>query len=265
MENTIVMITADNGWMMQRGLANLYDFGTQIPLIISWPDRFEPNRKVTDLVNLNDLAPTILQLAGIEVPEEFTAQSLLPILESTEEGQVVEERDEVYIARERHAIARQGGPGYPGRAIRTHDYLYIYNFEPDRWPAGDPPLFADIDAHMLQYESPTKEYMMMYKDNPDVAPLYEDAFLKRPQLELFDLNRDPYQMNNVADNPEYKEIRQELHDKLFSYLRETKDPRVTGGEIIWESQPYYWEDDWVGTPREEAREKFNLDEEYPYR
>ena len=265
MENTIVMITADNGWMMPRGLANLYDFGTQIPLIISWPDRFEPNRKVTDLVNLNDLAPTILQLAGIEVPEEFTAQSLLPILESTEEGQVVEERDEVYIARERHAIARQGGPGYPGRAIRTHDYLYIYNFDPDRWAAGDPPLFADIDAHMLQYESPTKEYMMMYKDNPDVAPLYEDAFLKRPQLELFDLNRDPYQMNNVADNPEYKEIRQELHDKLFSYLRETKDPRVTGGEIIWESQPYYWEDDWVGTPREEAREKFNLDEEYPYR
>ena len=82
-------------------------------------------RRRKDLVNLNDLAPTILNLAGVEVPNQFTAESLLPILESNEEGMITEERDEVFIARERHAIAREDGVGYPGRAIRTLDYLYI--------------------------------------------------------------------------------------------------------------------------------------------
>lgn len=265
MGNTIIMVTADNGWMMPRGLANLYDFGTRIPLIITWPEQFEPSRKVGDLVNLNDLAPTMLQLAGIPVPEDFTARTLLPILESEEEGRIMEERDEVYMARERHAIARQEGLGYPGRAIRTYDYLLIHNMKPERWPAGEPPLFADIDAHMLQYESPTKEYMMAHNDDPEIRPLYEDAFLKRPEYELFDLREDPWQMNNVAGDPEYRQIEEELKERLRNYLEETGDPRVTGGEIIWDDQPYYWEDDWVGKPREEAQEKFGLKDRYPYR
>lgn len=264
-ENTIIMLTADNGWMMPRGLANLYDFGTRIPLIITWPERFEPDRKVDDLVNLNDLAPTILQLADIPVPGDFTARTLLPILESKEGGRIMADRDEVYLGRERHAIARQAGLGYPGRAIRTFDYLFIHNMKPDRWPAGEPPLFGDIDAHMLQYESPTKEYMMAHKNDPEVSPLYEDAFLKRPEYELFDLEEDPWQMNNVAGDPVYQDIEEELREQLNRYLRETGDPRVTGGEIIWDDQPYYWKDDWVGKPRKEAQEKFGLKEAYPYR
>lgn len=265
MENTIIMVTADNGWQMPRGLANLYDFGTRIPLIISWPGRFEPNREVTDLVTLYDLAPTMLQLAGLSVPGQFTARSLLPILESEEEGRILEDRNKVFVARERHAIARQGGLGYPGRAIRTDEYLYIHNMEPDRWPAGDPPLFADIDAHMLHYKSPTKEYMMAHKDDPEIERLYEQAFLKRPEVELFDLEKDPYQMNNVADDPEYQQVREELGNRLHSFLLETGDPRIVGGEIIWDDQPYYLERDWVGEPSKEAQEKFNLKEAYLYR
>lgn len=265
MENTIIMVTADNGWQMPRGLANLYDFGTRIPLIISWPGHFESNRMVSDLVNLYDLAPTMLQLAGLSVPDQFTARTLLPILESDEEGRVMDDRDEVFIARERHAIARQDGLGYPGRAIRTDGYLYIHNMEPGRWPAGDPPLFADIDAHMLHYKSPAKEYMMAHKDDPAVKKLYEQAFLKRPEIELFDLDKDPYQMNNVADDPAYQQIREELGNRLVAFLQETGDPRIVGGEIIWDDQPYYLEGDWVGEPSKEAQEKFNLDEAYPYR
>lgn len=264
-ENTIIIIVSDNGWQMPRGLANLYDFGTHIPLVISWPKRFKPNRTVDDMVRLKDLAPTFLELANVPIPEEYTARSLLPILESELEGRIEEDRSAVYIGRERHALGREGGVGYPMRSIRTYDYLYIQNMEADRWPAGDPPLFADIDAHMLHYESPTKEYMMLHKDDPEVRPLYEMAFMKRPEVELYDLNEDPYQMNNVADDPEYQQIREELHERLFTYLRNTNDPRVTGGEIVWDDQRYYLDSDWIGRPSEEAQEKFGLEEEYHYR
>jgi arylsulfatase A-like enzyme len=264
-ENTIIVIFGDNGWQMPRGLANLYDFGTRVPLIISWKERIEKNRVVNDFVNLNDLAPTFLELAGQKVPSYMTAKSMREILLSSKSGRIEKERDFVVIGRERHALCRKNGLGYPGRAIRTDDYLYIRNYEPDRWPAGDPPLFGDIDAHMLHYYSATKEYMMSHKAEPKVKVLYEQAFLKRLGEELYDLRKDPYQMNNVALDGRYAKIKNELSNKLERYLRKTGDPRILGKEIIWDSQNYYLESDFVARPSKEAIEKFHLRPEYDYR
>ena len=264
MENTIIVVFGDNGWQMPRGLANLYDFGTRVPLIISWKGRIKGNRVVDDFVNLNDLAPTFLELGGRKIPGYMTAKSLRNVLFSAKSGRVEKERDFVVIGRERHALCRKDGAGYPGRAIRTDDWLYIRNYEPKRWPAGDPPLFGDIDAHMLHYYSPTKEYMMEHKDEPKVKVLYEQAFLKRPEEELYDLRKDPYQMNNVAMNAGYTEIKKELSSKLDRYLKKTGDPRILGKEIIWDTQNYYLESDFVGRPRDEAIEKFHLQREYHY-
>jgi arylsulfatase A-like enzyme len=115
--NTIIVVCANNGWMMPRGLANLYDFGTRVPLIISWPGKIENNSVVTDFVSLNDLAPTLLEFAGEEIPEDMTAKSLKPILLSGQQGRVQQNRDKIFIARERHVLVRKGGLGYPGRAI----------------------------------------------------------------------------------------------------------------------------------------------------
>lgn len=265
LNNTIIIVCGDNGWMMPRGLANLYDFGTRVPLIISDPSRFLGGRSVSDFVSLNDLAPTLLELAGLPVPAEMTAQSLRPILESDASGRVETQRDYIVTGRERHAICREDGLGYPGRAIRTDDYLLIRNIEPDRWPAGDPPLFGDIDLHMLQDRSPTKEYMMLHKDDPEIRSLYGQAFLKRPGVELFDLKKDPFQMNNVAENPDYQVNRQELENALLDYLVRTEDPRALGKPAPWDTFPYVKEADWVGKPRPEAQELFGLQEEYPYR
>jgi len=263
-QNTIIVITSDNGWMMPRGLANLYDFGTKIPLIISWKEHFPGNRVVNDFINLNDLAPTFLELTGQNIPREMTAKSLKNILFSDKSGRVEPDRNFVVTARERHAFVRKDGLGYPGRAIRTDDFLYIRNYEPDRWPAGDPPLFGDIDLHMLQKPTPTKEYMMLHKDDPKVRPLYVLAFLKRPEEELFDLRNDPYQMTNVAEKDEYAAVKEKLSAKLEKYLKDTKDPRALGKPVIWDHTEYYQKNDFIGRPRKEAQELFNLKEEYPY-
>jgi arylsulfatase A-like enzyme len=259
-EHTVIVICSDNGWQMPRGLANLYDSGSRIPLIVSCPEKIR--RGVSDaMVNLNDLAPTFLQLAGIEVPEEMTAHSLLPLLEN---GQAQTEHDFVVMARERHAYARKGGLGYPGRAIRTKDFLYIVNREPDRYPAGDPPLYGDVDAHMLHYKSPAKIYMLEHKNDPAVRRLFELSFGKRPAEELYDLSTDPFQMNNVADEEAYRQIKAGLISRLDAYLLKTKDPRILGQPLVWDSAGYGNDRDKTPHPSEEARRRLGLEEEYRY-
>ncbi len=264
LENTLVIVCSDNGWQMPRGLANLYDFGTRIPLIVSMPARYKGGRVIDDFVSLNDFAPTFLELAGIPVPDYMNARSFVDILASGKSGLVDPQRDYIVTARERHAFARKGGTGYGARSIRTKDFLYIRNYEPDSWPAGDPPLYGDVDAHMLHYPCPTKMHMLKNKDRKGVKELFELAFAKRPAEELYDLTEDPYQMVNLADVAEYSEVRKMLSARLTEHLKENGDPRELGGTMKWLGAPYYAEKDFRPRPSEEARSELNLEEEYSY-
>ena len=263
-EDTVVIIASDNGWQMPRGLANLYDAGTRLPLVISAPGRFPGGRVVDDFVSLADFAPTILELAGLPIPEGVTAGSLLPILAAQGEGLVDEGRSFVVTGRERHAFVRKGGPGYPSRAIRTREYLYIRNYAADRWPAGDPPLYGDVDAHMLHYPSPTKMYLLQRPQDPQFSALFEIAFAKRPQEELYDLAEDPHQMRNVASESSYAAVRDQMSTRLEDYLRETGDPRVIGGDLKWQGARYFQERDFHPKPSAEAVQALGLAEAYTH-
>jgi len=264
LENTLIVVFSDNGWQMPRGLANLYDFGTRVPLIISMPRAIKEGRTVDDFVSLNDLAPTFLELAGVPIPEEMTAKSLVNIFNTEKSGVIEDDRDFLITARERHAFVRKGGAGYGSRAIRTKDFLYIRNYDPDNWPAGDPPLYGDVDAHMLQYPCATKMYMMKNREEKGVKDLFHLAFEKRPAEELYDLSNDPDQMNNVAQQESYRETRDMLSKKMEDYLIKTEDPRVTGGEMKWIGAQYFAEKDFYPTPSEEAQQELGLEEEYSY-
>ena len=264
LENTLVIVCSDNGWQMPRGLANLYDFGTRIPLIVYMPEKYTGGRVIEDFVSLNDFAPTFLELAGLPIPDYMNARSFVNLLESEKEGIVDKKRDYIVTARERHAFARFGGTGYGARSIRTKDFLYIRNYEPDSWPAGDPPLFGDVDAHMLHYPCPTKMHILKNKDKDGVKELFELAFEKRPAEELYDLIKDPYQMINIANAAEYGESRKILSDKLTDHLLENGDPRELGGEMKWLGASYFAEKDKTPRPSEKAQRELNLKEEYSY-
>lgn len=264
LENTIIIVCSDNGWQMPRGLANLYEFGTKIPLIASMPERFSGSRVVDDFVSLKDLAPTLLEFAGVPVPKEMTAKSLVNILNSEKSGIIEPERDFMVTARERHAFVREGGAGYGGRSIITKDFLYIRNYESEQWPAGDPPLYGDIDAHMLHYPSPTKMYMLMNREKEGVRELFDLAFGKRPAEELYDLRNDPDQMKNIAKLADYQETKKVLAEKLNGYLKNTDDPRTVGGEMKWIGSQYFAEKDKKPTPSKSSQQKLGLKEEYNY-
>lgn len=140
LDNTLVVVSGDHGAPgFPYGKCNLYDFGASVPLAIRWGQNVPAGRVVDDLVSLTDLAPTFLELGGVQIPKRMTGRSLVNVLRSDKSGQVDPRRTAVFIGRERHVEnARADFTPYPQRAIRTHDFLYIVNFRPDRWPLGDP-------------------------------------------------------------------------------------------------------------------------------
>lgn len=238
LDDTIVIITSDHGMPFPRAKASLYDAGTRVPLAIRWPNGIiDPGREVKSLVNLSALAPTLLQAAGEDVPEMMSACSLLKLFR----GLVPSKSEAAFIAMERHDGCRKGGKGYPCRAIRTEDFLYIHNFEPTRWPAGSPDPnvcarsipFGEIDS------SPTKSFMMEHRMETGVARLAELAFGMRPAEELYDVNNDPHQMANLAGTIGMEKIQASLRKQLFDHLRATGDPRIVGGAVDWDFYPYY--------------------------
>ena len=256
LDNTIVVVSGDHGAPgFTHGKCNLYDAGTGVPLAVRWPGHGKPGRVVDDFVNLTDLAPTFLDLAGVKVPEVMTGKSLLPVLDSDKGGQVDPSRRRIFTGRERHVAAvRPGGVGYPQRAIRTHEYLYIINFKPGRYPMGDPynidgdstpprdklenntfVTYGDLDA------SPTKAWLIENRNDPKWKKYFDLAFGKRPREELYLRKQDPDQMNNLAGDPEYAEVRAKLERELLLELAESGDPRVAKDDIIFDKPPFVGE------------------------
>ena len=232
LDNTLVLITSDNGMPFPRAKTNLYDFGTRMPLAVRWPERVPAGRRVTDFISHIDLAPTFLEACGIAPPEVMSGRSFLSVLTSTRDGRVDPDRDAAFTGRERHVRHSDGG-GYPCRAIRTDQYLHIWNLKPERWPAGEPDGYGDVDG------GPTKAYMLGRPNDESVAHYFELGFGRRPEEELYDLRSDPNQLTNVADRPQYAAARQSLRARLEDRMRSTGDRRLTGGAEMWESLPYY--------------------------
>jgi uncharacterized sulfatase len=255
LDNTLLVVSGDHGIPgFPRAKCNLYDIGCEVALAARWPGHIRPGRVVEDFVNLQDLGPTFLEAAGVDVPGSMSARSLLPVLESDRSGQVEADRTFVVTGRERHcAAAREGCLPYPQRAIRTRDFLYIHNFAPDRWPIGDPGGLDDPHAEAPSFEtlcndthaayadmdaSPTKAWMILHRAEEDVRELFDLGFGKRPEEELYDLRVDPHHMNNVAGDPAYRETQEELAAALMQVLREQGDPRVVESPCRFEHAPY---------------------------
>ncbi|HSH19560.1 MAG TPA: sulfatase/phosphatase domain-containing protein, partial [Draconibacterium sp.] len=249
LENTIIVVTADNGMPFPSAKANLQEYGTHVPLAICWPKKIQGNRVAADLVGMIDLAPTFLEISGIENLQQMTGKSLSKILFSEEQGNIDPDRKYVFTGRERHTHARPDNLGYPARAVRTADYLYVLNFKPDRWPAGDPapeeaknpsadsgmkkllPGYHDVD------DSPSKQFLIDEKNN---WPVYFDlAYSKRPAEQLYDIKSDPGCVKNLAENPDFLQIKTDLNKVLLDELTKQGDPRVLGNGDVFESYPRF--------------------------
>lgn len=245
LDNTLIVVTADNGMPFPRAKSNLYDYGARVPLVVAWPRRVPGARVVDDFATLADLAPTFLEAAGGKVPQGMTARSLLPLLTSARSGRVEAGRDHVVLAKERHAWCQPNGEIAAMRAIRTGKYLFIRNLFPKLWPSGDPDPqynynlepFGDVDGGA---DRRTAKYLLMtLRRGPDHR-LWELTFAPRPAEELYDLSQDASQMKNVAADPSYAKVCQELRSRLSARLAETGDPRARGKGELFDRAPYHF-------------------------
>ncbi len=238
LDNTIVVVTSDNGMPFPRVKGQAYKASAHMPLAMMWPDGIQnPGRVVDDFVSFTDFAPTFLELAGIGREESgmhpVTGTSIADILFSQSEGWINPERNYVLLGKERHDVGRPYDWGYPIRGIIMDDMLYLRNFEPSRWPAGNPETgYLNTDG------SPTKTFILENRTTPGMHHFWQWNFGKRPAEELYHLGSDPDCIHNLADHPEFSDIKEKLKQKLYRKLKEQEDPRMFGRGYVFDAYPY---------------------------
>lgn len=259
--NTIVIVTADNGMPFPRAKANCFEYGVHVPLAISYPDGFPNKRCVDDPVSFVDMAPTILEMAGVKSSGmlPISGRSIVNILKSEKDGIVDETKKYVYMGRERHSSSRWQNLGYPQRAVRSSDYLLVWNMKSERWPAGAPqamdketgrlyPMygidekgihhsdwaFTDVDA------APSKSFLIEHYQDSAIRPYFDLAYDKRPEYELYSIYDDPFCLHNLIGNSDYSDIEKELKVALQQELVRSGDSRIIGPDKeIFESYIRY--------------------------
>ncbi|MCP4846836.1 MAG: sulfatase [Verrucomicrobiaceae bacterium] len=270
-KNTLIIVTSDNGMPFPYAKANCTEFGIHMPLAIAWGSNIKGRQTCDALVSFTDLSATIHEVTGIKAPAEFplAGRSFLALLLGKTEAKP---RTEIFSGRERHSSSRYNTLGYPQRCIRTDQFLYVRNFKPERWPAGPGQKLSgkpgsrpgpehggyhDIDA------CPSLSFLIAGRNNPKVKDFFHLAVAKRPHEQLFDIQKDPGCLNNLAENPAFTQIRENLSGQLTNYLKSTADPRATGNGDIFETYPRYSSIRWFAKP-EWARENPGTVPEMPW-
>jgi N-sulfoglucosamine sulfohydrolase len=238
LENTLVVVTADNGMPFPRVKGEAYERANHLPLAIMWQKGIQgKGRVIDDYMSFIDFAPTFLELAGVDAAtcgmQPIQGRSLTDIFRSDAEGVVNPQRDHVLIGKERHSPGRPLDVGYPIRAIIKGDYLYARNYEPERWPIGDP-----VTGYLNSDGSPTKtEILARHRDGTDTGE-WQYCFGKRPEEELYNLSKDPDCMTNLAAIPEHQTRKLALKQAMEDELKEQADPRMFGQGKLFDAYPY---------------------------
>jgi N-sulfoglucosamine sulfohydrolase len=209
-ERTYLFYTSDHGYPYLRAKASVYEEGIHVPLIITGPD-IEADRSTPELVSLIDLAPTMLEIADLPVPETVQGTSLLPLLRRETETLG---RKLIFAEHNAH------GPGeiYPSRAVTDGRLIYLLNLMPEK--RYKPP------ADLLPGKKWNNRAYPAYLAARDLFPLQFEALQKtlvRPEEELYDLHSDPGSLVNRVEDPRYRKHVARLRRALRQWRNHTGD------------------------------------------
>jgi len=203
LDNTIIFFWGDHGDGLPRAKRWLYDSGLNVPLIIRFPGGKDAGTVNGQLISSIDFGPSVLSLAGIPVPSHMQGRPFLG-------NQASSPRDAVFAARDRVDESYD-----MIRSVRTKDFLYIRNYYPN-----EPfPIWVPYLSNMPIY----KEMLRLDAEDKLTGPQKSWMAYKRPPEELYDVKADPYQINNLAENPGYKSVRDELRKRQDQWTIETGD------------------------------------------
>jgi len=210
--NTLVAFMGDNGAALLRGKGTLYEWGLKVPLIIRWPGHIKPGTAGGVLISGEDLAPTFLEAAGVEAPGEMTGKSFLSVLL----GQSGKHREYAFAERGAHGsgLPTGTGPFDLGRCVIASRYKLIYNalwqlpYSPVDFAGGE--MWKDLRARHEAGTLDAKFSRMFFAEH-------------RPMFELYDLQADPYEFNNLAGKAEAAGIEKQLKEVLQEWMILSQD------------------------------------------
>jgi N-sulfoglucosamine sulfohydrolase len=201
--DTLVIFLSDNGIPFPGAKTTLYDAGVHLPLVIRTP---EGKAAVNDaMVSWTDIAPTVLDWAGVKPPAAMLGKSLLPLLGHED----AKDRDVIYGSHQFHEVTMY----YPMRMVRTRTHKLIVNL------AHELPVPSASDL----YNSDTWQGILRRNDTM-VGKRPREAFEHRPREELFDVAKDPDELKNVAGEAAYADVLKDLRAKLKAWQVATRDP-----------------------------------------
>lgn len=238
LDNTIIVITSDNGMPFPRCKANDYEYSNHMPLAVMWKKGItNPGRTVSDYINFVDFAPTFLDVSQTDSKksgmETSPGHSLNTIFKSSKSGRVDPERNYTLLGRERDDFGRPQNQGYPIRGIVKDNFLYINNLKPQLFPAGNIETgYLDVDG------SPTKTTLLNMKREGKDSTYYNLSFGKRSSEELYNLSNDKFCVNNLAENPTFLARKEAMKKLLFNKLKSQNDPRITGKGDVFDNYAY---------------------------
>ncbi|MFD2044216.1 sulfatase [Ornithinibacillus salinisoli] len=196
-ENTILIYTTDHGIAFPRAKGTLLDAGLETALIMRLPQGMKNGGRVQDELLCNiDLMPTLIEIAGGNVPEGIDGVSFFPLLQEEQ----YEERDSFFCELTWHDRY------HPMRGIRTKNYKYIRNFE------DGPKVYLPFDIH----------------ESLSGQDVREEYYVSNSEEELYDLKNDPLEQINLANNDAFIDVLQELRLKVEKWMKETNDPLLQG-------------------------------------
>ncbi|ARN56328.1 sulfatase [Sedimentisphaera salicampi] len=206
-DNTLVLFSSEQGSKFPGNKWTNWDTGLHTALIARWPGVAPVNKRTEAMVQYCDFLPTIIELAGGNPEElEFDGKSFLDVIK----GNTNKHRDYVFGI---HNNVPEG-PQYPIRTVFDGQYRYIRNLCPDR---------LYIEKHVMGGADFWHSWVSSSYNQEDVYKLVE-RFTRRPAEQLYHTSEDPYEMNNLADNPDYSEIKNKLSDRLDKWMAQENDP-----------------------------------------
>jgi N-sulfoglucosamine sulfohydrolase len=204
--NTLVVFMGDNGYAFPHGKGSLYDPGLNTPLLVRWPGIIKPGTRSSVLISGEDIAPTLLDAAGAPVPKQMSGRSFLNLLL----GKPFEPRQFVFAERGPHGQGTfnentKANTFDQSRCVRSKQFKLIYNCTPHQ-------IYAPVDSVGESYW----QRMLALHAEGKLAPQFERAYFTnpRPVYELYDVERDPGELNNLAGQAQYHETERELKAAL---------------------------------------------------
>lgn len=222
-ENTLFLFTSDHGGQWPLGKWNLYDSGTRVPLIVSWPGRIAAGKRSSAMVSWVDILPTVIEMAGGETSSEIDGKSFADVLLARSTSH----RKQVFTTHTGDGVMNI----FPMRSVRRGNLKYIVNLCPDAYHTNhsDRNRKDGAGAYWDSWDDAAKT-------DPRAAALIK-AYYTRPKEELFDLASDPREYKNLANDPDYRAQLELLRTELAKWTEAQGDTLKPHREPYANSKP----------------------------